>query len=687
MSERRRQPTLHGLVTCLSGSCAAISSEGGDIVPGGAQGVFLDDVRQLSALTLGIDGAAVEPAGHRVIGADRAVFQAVVRGIGDDRPEPSVWIVSDRVVSRSGMRQELTIRNGSEAAVDLRVRLRASADRSPVAVVRDGRGSAPLDPVRLADGSGLSWTGGDGATSRLASHPAPTAIEGGELMWVLHLAPGADAVILIALGTEAARSDRQESGPSRIEVRSADPRFGAFVSQSVADLRALTRPAPDHPADSYLAAGSPWYLTLFGRDSLWAARMSLPLGTATAMGTLRTLARHQGTTDRPDTAEQPGKILHELRRSDLPHALPAVFFGSADATCLWIILLRDAWLWGAPEIEVRALLPALDAALDWLLFRSDGDGDGFIDYDDIEGIGAINQGWKDSPDSIHHADGAVATGPIALCELQGYGYQAARAGAELLQAFGLPGSRELLEFAEALRSAFRERFWADGGGRERFPALAIDGEGRRAEVLTSNIGHLLGTAFLSAEEEDVVARHLTGPDLLTPFGIRTLAPDSPRYSPLSYHNGSVWPHDSAIAMQGLRQHGDLPGAATIARRLVAAADLFDGRLPELWGGESLAGAASPLIYPTACRPQAWSAATALVVLRTILGLEVDAPRRRISLSPMNPMPFGALRLRGFRVAGEPFELDVDADGVASIVNAPLGFDVRMLRQRRATMNG
>ncbi len=237
------------------------------------------------------------------------------------------------------------------------------------------------------------------------------------------------------------------------------------VSRGALALEGVGERDPVDPRDCFLAAGSPWFLTLFGRDSIWAARMLLPLGTDLAGGTLRTLARRQGRVAVPDTEEQPGKILHEVRRAQLDLGpalqLPPVYFGTVDATPLWVCLLADAWRWGLAPGQVEALLPDLERALSWLVTDADADGDGFLEYVDHSGHGLANQGWKDSGDSIQWADGRLADPPIALCEVQGYAYEAAVSGADLLDAFGRPGSDRLREWAQALRTRFRGSFWVE----------------------------------------------------------------------------------------------------------------------------------------------------------------------------------------------------------------------------------
>jgi glycogen debranching enzyme len=397
-------------------------------------------------------------------------------------------------------------------------------------------------------------------------------------------------------------------------TESIDHGLQPWLARSLQDLNGLWMATRDAPEEGFFAAGAPWYLTLFGRDSIWAARMVLPLNLAPARGTLRTLARRQGERVDIVAAEEPGKILHELRRTTMRLGtswLPPVYYGAIDATPLWICLLHDAWQAGLPEPDIAELLPALERALAWLIDCGDADDDGFLEYRDASGHGLANHGWKDSFDSIRFHDGRVAEGPVAVCEAQGYAYEAAIGGASLLDAFGRPGADRYRLWATELAGRFRESFWC-GTGDDRYPALALDGDKRPVDSLTSNIGHLLGTGMLNAQEELLIARKVASPALDSGLGLRTMAATDAGYAPLSYHCGSVWPHDTAIVIAGLVRAGLAEYASGLIKGLLRASIAFDQRLPELWSGEG-----RPVPYPVACRPQAWSAAAAVVVAHAL----------------------------------------------------------------------
>ncbi|HEY3479559.1 MAG TPA: amylo-alpha-1,6-glucosidase, partial [Streptomyces sp.] len=375
----------------------------------------------------------------------------------------------------------------------------------------------------------------------------------------------------------------------------------------------------------------------------------------------------------PATGEAPGKILHERRRDPfqaLSASLPAEYYGTVDATALWVCLLHDAWRWGLPEAEVRELLPTLRLALDWITGAADSDGDGFAEYRDESGHGLANQGWKDSGDAVRFFDGSQAKPPIALAEVQAYQHEAVTRAAALLTALGEPHDG-LAEWASALRSRFRDRFWvstSDG----HYPALALDGDKRPVDALTSNIGHLLGTGLLSAGESTSIGSLLLGPSLAPGFGLRTMSASAGGYSPLSYHCGSIWPHDTAIVVRALQRSGQGERAAALATQLLSAASSFGYRLPELFAGHGPSETSSPLPYPASCRPQAWSAAAAVSLLVAFLGLDVDVPAGTVTLAPPRPSPVGALRVQGLPLPGGTLDVAIDASGAVTELRLPPG---------------
>lgn len=375
----------------------------------------------------------------------------------------------------------------------------------------------------------------------------------------------------------------------------------------------------------FCAAGAPWFLTLFGRDSLLAARLFLPASGALAADTLRVLARRQGRATDVATAEAPGKILHEVRAEprDLLEGtvLPPQYFGTIDATPLWICLLGQAWEAGAGDALVVELLDPLLAALRWLADHSDPDGDGFLEYFDDSEHGLPNQGWKDSGDSIRFADGTIADGPIALAEVQGCAYQAARTASVLLGRFGRDAAERdqaafWTAYADAMAARFRERFWVSDE-RGRYPALALDAHKNPVTGVSSNMGHLLATGILAPDEERLVVERLLHPTMFSGYGVRTMSSDNGAYWPPRYHVGSVWTHDTALIIEGMQARGFTAEARTLAEGLLRAAEGFGDHLPELFGGQDATEIFPPAPYPASCHPQAWAAASAITIARAL----------------------------------------------------------------------
>ncbi|SDJ36543.1 glycogen debranching N-terminal domain-containing protein [Nonomuraea jiangxiensis] len=675
------QPLLHDLVGTVMAPTGALSGTDGQLRPAGVQGLFHADRRVLSQARLLVDDTEPEAVGHAHDGAGRTRFVSLARWLGDSGADPTVRLDRVRELTPYGMTESVEISSTASVPVNATVTVELACDFAAMDAVKTGRVTGFPVPAAAAGQGRLTWRSagahvivtGQGAEARPGDEPRLTwKIDlpprgRTTLSWRLVVQDPAGAFVVPAAGPP-------EWSPPRVDA--ADRRLTRLLDQALADLRSLRLATPDAPEDTFLGAGVPWFLTLFGRDSIWAARMLLPLGTALAGGTLRVLARRQGERLDPRSGEAPGKIMHELRRHAIVlgedgRRVPAAYYGTIDATPLWISLLHDAWRWGLPEHEVEPLLPHLEAALGWLADHADPDRDGFLEYVDTSGHGLANQGWKDSGDSIRFHDGSLAEPPIALAEVQGYAHQAALHGAALLDAFGRPGADRWREYAATLAGRFRAAFWVDGA-HGPFPALALDRDKRPVDALTSNIGHLLGTGLLTPEESAQVAGLLGGPGLAEGFGLRTMSALDAGFSPLSYHCGSIWPHDTAIVLAGLAREGFDAQAATLAEGLLAAAESFDYRLPELYGGDARHRVGRPVAYPAACRPQAWSAAAALTIVHAALGLHPDVPAGQATLRPLAGAPLGALTVGGLRVAGGEVEVSVAGDGTATVTGLPDG---------------
>ncbi|SDD66008.1 glycogen debranching N-terminal domain-containing protein [Auraticoccus monumenti] len=629
-----RQPFLHDQLVVLRAPSQVWSARSGEVGRSGGgsgaavQGAWLGDTRYLRALWLRVDGVAPEHVATVPLGPSVVQLEGMLRDLGDPGADVDVRVSTVREVGIAGVTETVRITSRLDRVVTAVVELSVVPDATGMDAARAGLGPAPAGPVELDD-EGARWTSGSVEVA-LSAPGARVEVDSDTVTarWEVEVpARGSTEVVLrlhgehpgaVVLGVERPASfGAPEPAPT-------DDRLARWLQQALADLEALRLRRPGG-ADVFMAAGAPWFLTLFGRDSIWAARFLLPLdrGLEVAGGTLRVLAALQGAETDPATAEQPGKIMHELRQQPLVlhgggFTLPPLYYGTIDATALWVCLLHDAWRHGLPEDQVQALLPHLEAALVWLREHGDSDGDGLLEYVDETGQGLANQGWKDSGDSVQFRDGRLAEGPIALCEVQAYAYEAATHGADLLEAFGRPGAAESRAWAARLADRFREAFWvSDEDGP--YPAIALDAAKRPVDSLTSNIGHLLGTGLLDAEEEALVAGRLVDPVLAEGFGLRTLSSLDTGFWPLSYHGGSVWTHDTAIAVTGLARAGFHAEAALLAEGLLAAAPAFDHRMPELHAGDARRVSPTPVPYPAACRPQAWSAAAAVAVWSALAG--------------------------------------------------------------------
>jgi N-terminal domain of (some) glycogen debranching enzymes/Mannosylglycerate hydrolase MGH1-like glycoside hydrolase domain len=611
--DRLGESTLDQLLTVLAAPAELLSDPDGQVRPEGAQGFYVGDTRYCNRLEIEIDGVPLHSVEAGVDGARAAWFTAELGG-----GHSVVRLRRDRALADRRVVETVELHNTGSTTVGLSLALRARSDLAPTPVVKSGAPVAAVPP--RIDVRGARWARGPvDAEMRVAPTAGRADVDGDDavLTWPVRLEPGARWSVRLSLAAGPAGPEEfRRAAPLRWR-RPVVPseHLAALLQRSLADIDGLLLADPHAPRDRFVAAGSPWFCTLFGRDSLWTARMLLPLSTKLAVGTLRALARRQGSVTEAWSEEQPGKIIHEFRPGGLRAGgldLPPRYYGTIDATPLWCCLLYDAWRAGMPDDEVAELMPNLEAALRWIA-RTAGR-DGFLTYRGSSGGGLANQGWKDSAGAVRWADGTIAERPLALCEVQGYAYAAALGGAALLEAFGRRGAGAWRSWAERLAQRFRAAFWVDDPDG-RYPAIALDRDDRPVTGAASNMGHLLSTGILSAEEADLVAERLVRPDLDGGRGLRTLSSSSGGYEPLSYHRGSVWPHDTAIAVLGLAGTGHDDAARSLGEGLVRAAGEFDDRLPELYA--EIDGQA--FSYPTACRPQGWAAAGAVAVVSYLSG--------------------------------------------------------------------
>jgi glycogen debranching enzyme len=662
-----RQPLLHHHVVVAAAPSVLLCGASGDLDAGGlgdgAQGLFHADIRALSRLRLTVGGQPPDSVLGTADGAGRARFVGFARNVGDAVPDPSVRVERMREISPGGLEERIVVSSWASMPVTTLLRLEVGADLLDVDRVKFGAVGRPAaargEPGRLV------WSHGDTRVT-VEAPGADLDAANGTVTWPLELAPGAQSVLTwhVDVDDVGAAVTPPPGTPTWAEprMRADDRRLGVMLRRCLADLHGLRMSVPESPGDVFLAAGAPWFFTLFGRDSLWSARMLLPLGTDLARGTLRVLAARQGHEDDPVSEEEPGKILHEVRRDVLDDGqglrLPPVYYGSIDATPLWVCLLHDAWRWGLAPADVEPLLTHLEAALGWIEATT---GDGFVAYSRRNATGLANQGWKDSADAVRFRDGHLGLPPVSLAEVQGYAHEAAVGGAALLDAFGRPGGDRWRSWAARLADRFRARFWVEDDDGP-YPAMALDGLGRPVDAVASNMGHLLGTGLLDQAETQAVADRLASPELAGAYGLRTMSNRAGGYGPSRYHCGTVWPHDTAIAVLGLARSGHVRQSADLVDGLLEAAAALPAPLPELWGGDGRDEVPEPVPYPAACRPQAWAAASSVAMLTAVLGVDPDVPAGTLAVRPVQPSPVGAVNVEGLRVAGAPLAVRTDPSG-------------------------
>ena len=672
-----------GTISLVEGPTFVISDARGDVLPGGAQGLFHRDTRFLSRLELLVDGQRSEALGARAVDPYSARF--VLRVPLDGPGESPIVAVRNRFVG-DGLHEDLDITNHGLEPAHLTVEFRIEADFADLfevkALGRAGRADVARRIVpeeRLLE---LEYAreGFRRATEvRLTARPGEITASGARFRVTIPPGETWHTCVEVCLNIGAARclpKCRCESfGTLPVplakraaawregfpELRSGWDALNHLYRQGVDDLTALLMEDPDGQGDLVVAAGLPWFMTLFGRDAIITALMALPFDREMPAGVLRTLARHQGTKEDETSEEQPGRILHEIRFGEVAvRGGTDVYYGSVDATPLFVTLVAEAQRWGLALDEIQALLPHVRRALEWMRTFGDPDGDGYIEYPGRTDRGLRNQGWKDSWDAIQFTDGELAKGPIALAEVQGYKYRALLDAASLFEAAEEDVEAAIVRReAVALAERFRRDFWLEEIG---YPALALDGEQRRVDAVASNAGHLLWTGILSPEQEAEVARRIVSPELFSGWGVRTLATSNRGYKPVSYHVGSVWPHDTAIAIAGLARAGFREEALTLASGLLDAAPHFSYRLPELLSGFAREAFGFPVGYPTTSSPQAWAAASVLLLVRVLLGLEPGESRGRTNVRPMLPPDALPFELEGLSIGSTRVAIEAAVDG-------------------------
>ena len=680
LQERRPRTLKHG-------ETFAVFDHNGDILEGPSSpgGLFHADTRHLSLCTLTLGGLRPLLLSS-TLRADNATLtcdltnQDLFQGERLVLEHDVIHIRRTKFLWQGGCFERLGISNYSNEPRSLQLNLNVAADFADLFEVRGSRRERRgivHPPALTADQLLLSYTGLD-AVRRLTCvrfDPAPAVLRASGALFQLTLPPQGGCTVYMEVGFEELEADRRlawrfRSGlrQARHALRQASRRmasvdtsneiFNELARRTVADLCMLVTDKPEGP---YPYAGIPWFSAVFGRDALITALQLLWMDPNLARGVLRFLAAHQATREDPAADAEPGKILHEMRLGEMA-ALGEVpfrcYYGSVDATPLFV-LLAGAYLERSGDLDtLRTIWPNMRAALEWIDRHGDRDDDGFVEYGRRSEQGLANQGWKDSHDSIFHADGQLALGPIALVEVQAYVYAAKRAAAQIARALGEPlYGAALDQQAESLRTKFEKHFWCEELGTY---ALALDGHKRPCRVRSSNAGHALFAGIADAERARRVAAGLIGDSFFCGWGIRTLARREVRYNPMSYHNGSVWPHDNALIALGFARYGLRAEAVRVFDGLFAAATYMDlRRLPELFCGFARRPGRGPTLYPVACNPQAWAAAAPMALLQACLGLSFDVPGSLVRLEqPLLPEWLEQVTVRGITLCGDQVDVRV-----------------------------
>jgi glycogen debranching enzyme len=655
----------------------------GDVRPVGLaeEGLYHNGTRHLSKLSLTFGrerplllSSAVSEDNSRV-NVDLTNVDISVEG-AIAIPRGTLHLARTIVLCDGVLYERIVLRNHGLDTVSTSLVVGFSADFSDIFEVRGtkrARRGQMITPGVDASGVVLGYRGLDGLTRRttIAMEPVPSRMLPAGAVFDCRLAPQAEHVHVISysceqetrpvtvdFGTALDKASRTLSAhrAGGCDIVTSNHRMNAWLDRSLADLSMMIT---DTPYGEYPYAGVPWFSTPFGRDGIITALECLWINPRLARGVLCYLAATQATTTDPARDAQPGKILHEARAGEMA-ALGEIpfgrYYGSHDATPLFVMLAAAYYRRTADLDLIRSLWPAIEAALAWIERDGDIDGDGFIEYSRQSPNGLVQQGWKDSHDAIFHADGQLAEGPIALCEIQGYVYAAWKGAAKLAHLVGLPD--EALRWskrAEALRVKFEQQFWdAD----IQSYVLALDGAKRPCAVRTSNAGHVLFTGIASRERAEVVARTLFAPTAFSGWGIRTVAATESRYNPMSYHCGSIWPHDNAVIAAGCSNYGLRSAVLGILAGLFDASTYVDlHRLPELFCGFTRRPGEGPTLYPVACNPQAWASGSVFMILQASLGLEIIAAKNLVRFTRAKLPPFiGELYLHNLQVG--PYSIDL-----------------------------
>ncbi|HEY9597210.1 MAG TPA: glycogen debranching N-terminal domain-containing protein [Cyanophyceae cyanobacterium] len=666
-----------GQITINDGSTFLVTDSNGLIDDNLAQGFFVQDTRLISYYEISLNRYRLLRLASSNINSHSALYQftnPAFRTIGGMLPQGCL-IVSIRRDIVEGMHEDIDITNYHSESVELQLMLAIRSDFADIFEVKSQQILTRGETETTWKDGALTTEYRNGSFYRsLITEPVNSSSKpryaNGRLFFDIVLDPGktwhtcinftaiADEDVFkpqhtctVPHDTEAGKV-RDEFLNSATQLYSSNADITSYYQQALTDMGALRIKVKDNGNDFWMpAAGIPWFVAVFGRDSATVSLQTMAVYHEFARGTLLRLAQLQATKVDDWRDAQPGKMLHELRRDELTQLqeLPYTpYYGTVDTTILWIITLAEVYCWNGDRAMLEECRTSFEKALTWIDKYGDFDNDGFVEYITRSKNGLRNQGWKDSGDSMVYPDGSLVEPPIALCEVQGYIYDAWLRAANLYEMWGEKNRAESLrQKAEDLYQKFNERFWMEDEG---FYCLGLDNKKQQIKSITSNPGHLLWSGIVPKERAEKLVERLFQPDLWCGWGVRTLSSQNPAYNPISYQRGSVWPHDNSSIAAGLKRYGYHQEANRVAEGIFAAASYFEaGRMPELFGGIERTPDNFPVPYTDANIPQAWAAGSILLLIRTMFGLDADAPHRRLKVQPSLPNWLPDLELKNLGV--------------------------------------
>jgi glycogen debranching enzyme len=668
----------------------------GDVQPRGLgeEGLFFQDTRHLSELSINLWN--VRPLLlSSTVATNNFIFTADLANLDVSRdndevaiPRGTLHLLRSKFLWRNRCYEEFLFVNHGLSSLEVPFSIAFNADFADIFEVRgthrNKKGERLPDRVER-DSVVLSYEGLDRVIRRtcIQSDPLPDFTSNTELLFDVKLRPKERATFQFVISCDtsaevestgyaravaAAREEFDSAAENFPRISSSNSRFSDWMTRSVSDLQMMT---VGNPEPNYPYAGVPWFSTVFGRDGIITALQTLWLNPAIARGVLEHLAAAQAREIIPSIEAEPGKILHEMRRGEMAvlGEVPfGCYYGSVDSTPLFIILAGAYFDRTADRSFLERLWPRIERALRWIDEFGDFDGDGFVEYAQHSSKGLVQQGWKDSNDSVFHADGSLAPAPIALCEVQGYVYAAKLAAARMCRVLEKTDASSRLEKeAENLRIQFEDKFWCDDLSTY---ALALDGNKRPCRVRTSNAGHCLFTGIAAPDRARRLAETLVGPGFFTGWGVRTVASSEARYNPLSYHNGSVWPHDNSLVASGMAKYGFKDFAGKILLGLLDLSSMVDlHRLPELFCGLERRPGEGPTLYPVACSPQVWASAAPFLILQACLGLSIQADNNRLVFDrPSLPEGIPQLSIKNLRCGNQCMDLFLERRGDSVLIH-------------------